>query len=810
MSEIICPHCGASNPLGANQCKKCHHVFFDTPSSNTSHFKGEEDDWLKSLRDDTEPPPESEDDEAKPADIPSFTEEMPDWLARIRQRSQEERRSEGQLEENTEDEELPDWLKDVEISSSQNEPSSAEPEAEEGLPLPDWLSLVNLEKQGQPSPARPASPSPTEGEDVDLSDEQLPDWLKGIEQAEETAVESPSTSQEEPLNWLGSSHLFVEEADTGQIPLSTSEEAEPDWLKSFEAFGTTPSLLPEEEQTPPETGEDWLKAFESIEAEPEPSPIIEEETPPTLPPEVRLEHIDELPADQPSPDESDIPQEDLLPAETIAGEVPTSDILSPESAEDWLASFPSLEEGFPSLEGELPEETPAEPSVKSEDFSSILEDISPLSESASSAFVFETPPAEPAAEEEYEISPFISEELPEWFDEQVFEPSAETAAPAAEGEAGLEPAELPGWLEAMRPIDAVAPGRIGTDEDQRIETSGPLSGFQGVLPAEALITQYSKPAVYSARLQVSEKQRNYANLLESILQEEKQGRASRGEKAAAPHVLARMLIGIVLAATILFVLVGGITLAAPPALFAPENVAFFTEIQALTASAEQNTPILLAVDFEPALAGEITTIARPVMNDLLQAGKAIAVVSVNPAGAVLAEELLVNSASEGQILNLGYLPGGVTSIAALASQPSLAAPRDRLGVYAWDQARFQSIQRISDFSAILLLSDNTDTSRLWIEQLSPLLEKTPLLVIASNQAAPMIQPYVQNGQANGMLAGLPGLAAYQQLSGQTNSLTPGYMDAYQAGLMLIVILILLFSLCYLVMQFFKKPETKGK
>lgn len=796
MSEIICPHCGASNPSNASECKKCHRLFFE----------GAEDDWLKSLRDDTEPPPETESDETKPTDTPPFTEEVPDWLARIRQRSQEESGSEGQPDESAEEEELPDWLKDVEIYPRKSEPSSPESEAGEDLPLPDWLSLVNLEEQGEPSPAPPASPSPAEGEELDLSDEQLPDWLKGIEPTEETTVEPPSTPQEETLEWMGDSNLFVEE-DVGQMPLSASQEAEPDWLKSFEAFGTSPSPLSEAEQTPPETGEDWLKAFESFEGDTEPS-SIEMETPLNPPEEAWIERIEELPT-EPSLEETGISKEDTL-TEALTGEVPTPESTSSGFAEDWPASFASLEEGALPREGELAEESPAQLSVESEDFSSILRDISPLAEGAPSAFVFETSPAEPPAEEEYEISPFISEELPEWFDEQVFEPSTETAAPAAEGEAELEPAELPVWLEAMRPVDAVAPGRIGTDEDQRVETSGPLSGFQGVLPAEALITQYSKPAVYSARLQVSEKQRNYANLLESILQEEKQGRTSRGAKAAAPHVLVRMLIGIVLAATVLFVLMGGVNLAAPPALFAPENVAFFTQIQELTASTEQNMPILLAVDFEPALAGEITTVAQPVVNDLLQAGKSIAIVSINPAGAVLAEERLANSASEGQILNLGYLPGGVTSIAALASQPPLAAPRDRFGAYAWDQAPFQTVQHISDFAAILLLSDNTDTSRLWIEQLSPLLEKTPLLVIASNQAAPMIQPYIQNGQATGMLAGLPGLAAYQQLSGQTTSLTPGYMDAYQAGLMLIVVLLLLFSLYYLVMQFFKKPETKGK
>lgn len=808
MSEIICPHCGASNPPDAIECRKCHRFLFESSPSSAFPFSGEDDDWLKSLREDTEPPPEAGGEEPKPSEAAPFEEEVPDWLARIRQRSQEELgREEGLSTEGMEEEDLPDWLKDVEIAPGESEKSAPETAGEEELPLPDWLSLVSSEEESQTPPLQTTPPFQTGEEELEISEEALPDWLKGIEQPEETLGEPPTSPAEEAPDWLAASSLFIEEEKEQISPPGPEEE--PDWLKSFETFGTEPSPLTGEEQAAHEAGEDWLKAFETFESAPEPSPV-ESEPEAALPEQTWLGSIEELPAEPASQETEGQPEE--LPAEEFAripplSENPPFDL--PE--EEWLGTFPPVEESLSSLEGEAPIIPAGEQPQEVEDLTSMeLEDFSALAEGASAAFTFETPPAESAAEEELEISPFISEELPEWFDEQVFEPSAETTSPAGESEAGLEPAELPGWLEAMRPIEAVAPGRIGTDEDQRIETSGPLSGFQGILPAEAIITQYSKPSIYSARLQVNEKQRTYANLLEAILQEEKQGRPSTGVKGAVPTIFGRMLLGILLAAAILFVLIGGVNIATPPTLFAPENVAFFSQIQSLSTSSEQNTPILVAIDFEPALAGELSTVTLPVMEDLLQSGKSLAIVSINPAGAILAEELLIGSAAEGQILNLGYLPGGVTSIAALASQPALAAPYDRTGAYAWNQPPFQSVQKISDFAAILLLTDNTDTSRLWIEQLSPLLDNTPLLVIASNQAAPMIQPYLQNGQAAGMLAGLPGLAAYQQLSGRPANLSSAYLNAYQAGLMLIVVLILLFSLYYLVAQLFKKPEAKGK
>lgn len=805
MSELICPHCGASNPLDAIECKKCHRFLFESSSAGAP-FSPKEDDWLNSLREDTEPLPESGEENTAASEPPPFTEDVPDWLARIRQRTQEEPGEPvEQPSQQGEEEELPEWLRDVEIPSGKTGQTTSTADEEE-LPLPDWLSLIDEEKQTE-GEALTTTSEPTEtGFDRQTGDEELPAWLREIGIPHEETPSQPSAEEEIPA-WLVESTTGEGEQPgaPAEPPLSQTEET--DWLKSFAAFETQPASE-EEESSAAAPEEDWLKTFEAFESQPE--PLFSESQPPQ--PEDESDWLKAF---------EDFRSETLPEAETEEGpeavqqpageeSPPLESLFSEPLEEDWLQSLQSLQEEVSLPESEEESQPISEEAEPLQELPPLTEDIFPVTEGASSAFIFETPAQESVPEEELDVSPFISEELPEWFDEQVFESAEEQPSPAGEAETGLEPAELPGWLEAMRPIEAVAPGRIGSDDDQRIETSGPLSGFQGVLPAEALVTQYSKPAIYSARLQVSEKQRTYANLLETILQQEKQGQTTSAARSAAPQILGRLLVGVAIAVIVLFALFGGIRIAAPPTLFAQENVNFFTQIQSLTSAAGQNTPVLLAVDFEPALAGEISKIASPVIGDLLQAGKPLAVVSSNPTGAALAEDLLLSSAPPEQILNLGYLPGGVTSMAALANQPAVAAPRDRSGAFAWDRSGFQTIQQISDFSAVILLTDNTDTSRLWIEQLSPVLENTPLLIIASSQAAPMIQPYLQSGQAGGMLAGLPGLAAYQQLSGKPDILPAGYLDAFQAGLMLIVVLILVFSLYYLVMQFIRKPETKGK
>ncbi len=84
------------------------------------------------------------------------------------------------------------------------------------------------------------------------------------------------------------------------------------------------------------------------------------------------------------------------------------------------------------------------------------------------------------------------------------------------------------------------------------------------------------------------------------------------------------------------------------------------------------------------------------------------------------------------------------------------------GQPAWGTGPLQGIQNLSDFAAVIILTDNADTGRNWIEQAGPRLGSTPMVMIISAQAEPMIRPYFDSGQLKGLVSGLSDAKIYEQ------------------------------------------------
>jgi hypothetical protein len=100
-----------------------------------------------------------------------------------------------------------------------------------------------------------------------------------------------------------------------------------------------------------------------------------------------------------------------------------------------------------------------------------------------------------------------------------------------------------------------------------------------------------------------------------------------------------------------------------------------------------------------------------------------------------------------------------------------------------------SIKQLSDFGALIVITENADTARYWIEQVKPSLGNTPLLVIISAQSAPLLQPYYDSGQITGYLAGVNSAAVYEALD--QNSQNSGQLfSSYQITMLLVIVLIL--------------------
>jgi hypothetical protein len=403
--------------------------------------------------------------------------------------------------------------------------------------------------------------------------------------------------------------------------------------------------------------------------------------------------------------------------------------------------------------------------------------------------------------------------LPDWLGEAQPE---ETAPPETPVE-GIEPAQLPGWLQAMRPVEAVLPESAAKPEvNQPVERSGPLVGLRGLLTGENLVTQYQKPPTISVKLRVTDKQRINASLLESILAEETQSKQLRKERTRASQTLVRLLVGLVLIAVIAVTLFSGGLPAglSTPILYPSETVAFNSLINNLPDGA----PVLLAFDYETGLSGEMNVAAAPVIDHLLAKQARLVIVSTIPAGPVLGQQLIAAAAQKqpgyslaDKTVNLGYLAGGATSLQEFALNPKQAASyaldSTITGVKAWDSQALLGVNSLQDFACLIVLTDNSETGRAWVEQVQSLLPNTPMLMVVSAQAAPVIQPYYESLQVKGMVAGLAGGMTYEQLR-QAPGAAHAYWGAFQAGLLVAMLFILIGILIQGILALFPTSKTK--
>lgn len=709
MADIRCPICSKLNVPEAEICFNCGaRLRAARPQANPTAGEpapaepagDSNEDWLNNLRsgNETKPAPEEVENIGQPPLAENQDQDMPDWLARIRERAKVETGDHtgetGNLSE------APEWMSDLLGGAS------ATGTSESSADLPPQL---------------PQTPVP--GSEVFDQDNSL---LGDVER-------TPASEGEE--EWVNKLSAWQAGNDDG-LP---AVEQFPDWLGSEAEPGVPGAALNE------------FKAGQ---------PMPEEET--------GLENA----AEHAAPGEAEpLPgwlenESKLETAETQAVELEPAveERSAPEMASDdveWLRDFsaqaPAESDSAPLLTGEN-----LEAGVVGEE----------LGES------------------------FGSENLPEWLSAE-----NETSGTMQEPEKAVAPqgeelahAELPEWVKEMRPIESVLPADAGNAEpSQLVEKAGPLVGLHGVLPAEDLNERYRKPPVYSAKLRVSEKQHSQASLLDSIITQESQPLLLARERSGRPHTLARILIALLFLAALVAVRIFLPGLEPASMLAPPELDDMFNLID--QADVEKG-PVLLAVDYEPGRVGEMYFASAPVIQHLMAKNAQIVVLSTVPTGPALAQKLLEDAARDlkentgqsydpvTQTINLGYLPGGTISLIEFANLPSRAAPATLEGSFEiWNQSFLQTVKDLGGFSQVIVLTDSAETGRAWVEQVQPLMQKIPLLMVTSAQASPLLMPYVQSQQINGMVSGLLGGVIYGQWRHQT---TPAdvYWESYQVGILL--------------------------
>lgn len=761
---------------------------------------------------------------------------------------------------------LPDWFTEIKAPAEQT-PAADDTEIASEAPesRPDWLSQ-----------AKPASlfadetPEQTAGSG---EGENLPAWLTGFSTADES--ESAAAPAEGLPDWLRGAE--EETAPAASVSDDQPPAALPDWMQATSAQEPDQPLLDESAEPGAEAPSFGWSGFPGIET-PSEVPAANELLAGAHPPEP-VETPDfaalfgqerETPSEaQPHPDFSALTDEAAQAAgETHAPEAEAPDLsalfatgaagvaaFAAKAGEEQQTSEDLPDWLHPADEAQVDSQTtPAEPAVElppgadmpdwlskfDEARQADLEGIGELTFDDKDPFIDDQRPTwlqniqtpeketeassvspliEPEATSPEDLKTPFQVELPEWLNQQPAGEAAQTGAPSVD-ETGeeLAKADLPSWVEDLRPLEAVIPGEVKKDaSESQIEKAGPLAGIRGVLQGEDISTSYRKPPVYSARLNVSERQRSQAAILENLMAMETSPKAVPSEPSRAPAMILRVVIALLLILSLLTMLLPNFRLVELPAAYPAGLTALHDRVEALPADAA----VLLAVDYEPGFSGEMRYAASAVVEHLMVKNARMLFVSTVPTGPVLADQLLaqVNLRRSEYLLadrtvNLGYLPGGTTSLLEFAHNPKAAAPSaldtPLTGIPAWEHQAALGLNSLQDFSLVIVLTDSPETGRAWIEQVQPVLSQVPLAMVTSAQAAPLLQPYYDSGQIQGMTSGMQGGAMYEQRTGRVSTANQ-FLGAFQSGSLAGILLIIVGGIISAVLGVSgRKPAQKGK
>lgn len=654
---------------------------------------------------------------------------------------------------------LPDWMKADEAPASAPGTDAV---------TSDWLKSLD----GQAAPETPSAP--------DLSEPVMDtaDWLKTLDAVEEPPAPAPAAAESTDFDmpdWLKSMGDAPAAAPTSAAAPEVSADSDffmPDWLKGADEIPVAappapaapePASAPTDFETP-----DWLKGVEPTAADT--SAAADFDMPGWLK-SAKVETDEPAKARPFAAAEPSAPSAPYGPAFVPAFTDFSMEEASVIDTPDWLANLGKTPEpsNLPTPETSMP---------------------SPIPEDMDSEFT-----SEPLAGD----LDALFTDMPDWLNSASMTPSATGQQPSADEPDAekLSPASLPSWVQAMRPVDTASNPLLDAAAGEIMETRGPFAGLQGVLPSATYLGASSKPKALAIKLQADDEQQNQALLLEQIMAAEAHPEPMITPAGVNSQRILRIAIFVLLLAVVTGAIFMGTQIFPLPLGRSAETMAAFNIVDAVI---PPDAPVLVVFDYEPALAGEMEAVAAPLLDHLVVKNHPrMALLSTSPTGAVMAARMFSGPLGELpaiQYVNLGYLPGGLSSVRAFAQDPThtLVLPPD-VSVFnlapasVWASPTLQGVQSFSNFAAIILITDSVDAGRTWIEQAGPLRGNAQFVVISSAQAGPLLQPYYASGQINGLASGLYDAAVLEQNNAGRPGTARRYWDAYSLGLVLILVLL---------------------
>jgi hypothetical protein len=868
MEDIRCPMCGKPNPSNEDVCQYCGARLKpltgplsespgeddwlgslrsegDLSDASDSDWASNEDDdsllgdqrdplaWLSALDDapsreperDVNPPvkesqpPEDLEPGFEGVQEPSEAVDLSAWLASLDADEDQETGAATPPAQKSREDELPEWLRDIKPTEPQPEPDDD---------VPGWLASLGAQEEAELPDADADAGDTSIFAQAPREAENLPGWSGDLAEpeelaqrtdAEETPLEMEAAEEfvsDEPgaFNWV--SNIPGEESSASEEMGKAEEVNLPEWLQG----------LPDENQEfesavegtqPAEDASDWyqaeMQASEDVDAN--------EAVPAAEIPDW-LKDIQSLPQSEISEAVSDVeaqPTEEELPdwmLEVQPPEEQDAEPVEPGELPDWLADLKPTgpEAEISGLEetnlGMMPDENVDWLSDLASEVQGMESQVGSLDEvDADSAKMV---PFALDGELDKEIEDLYLTEEPDWLADIDQETPTGVSEPGLDQDE-LAPAELPGWLAAMRPVDSViVPGTSVEEESMEVQTAGPLAGLSDVLPAEMDIFTITRPEALSVRLDVSDGQQKHIALLEQMLSREEEPKAKVRPSWGFSQKYMRWVVFVLFLIAAIYGLMQGAGVVSLP-IPAPEVQAVNTEINTLSPQA----PVLVAFDYEPGLSGEMDSLANILLDHLMLRGARLTLISTTPTGPALGESVLRELQAKHnygrgiQYVNLGYLPGGPTGLQSLVNFPiRYLMPYTFSGYEAWEPriAPLAGIEAIDDYELILVITDRQETARAWVEQVAPGLEPK-LLVAASAQIGPLIRPYYSGEPqyVDGFIAGLVGSGAYERLIGIQGK-AGTYWGAYTLLVIVSAVIILVGALLNYIITGLRQSQPK--
>lgn len=223
--------------------------------------------------------------------------------------------------------------------------------------------------------------------------------------------------------------------------------------------------------------------------------------------------------------------------------------------------------------------------------------------------------------------------------------------------------------------------------------------------------------------------------------------------------------------------------------------------------------VIISFDYAAGAGAELDPQAAALLQHFMSKGMKTIAVATDDQGTLMAqphlEQLMKGGYEYGvDFINLGFIPGKESGLAAFAENIPKVKPQDIYGTSIESFEMMKDVKSLNDVDAFVSINYGSVTGvspEHVVRQISAMY-KVPVIMPVSTVIAPGTLPYYEAGQLQGFMVGLKGAADYEMLLGKPGTAVSA-MDAQSLAHLLMIAFIILGNVIYLLNKKNKKQTT---